>query len=105
MATLPSGLPPINVPFRVPNALKVIEYIRDSPPVNCFSIHVKDLFYNIPRKETVRAVEDAIDLFGISKFQDLCSWLLLVHDGLCGRDSFIQGHTYNAAFMQDLASS
>ncbi|KAH7983480.1 hypothetical protein HPB52_012303 [Rhipicephalus sanguineus] len=32
---------------------------------------VKDLFYNILRKETVRAVEDAIDLFGISKFQDL----------------------------------
>uniref|UniRef100_A0A131Z4B0 Tick transposon n=1 Tax=Rhipicephalus appendiculatus TaxID=34631 RepID=A0A131Z4B0_RHIAP len=63
---------PVSDPFKVPNALKVIEYIKDSPPVNCFSIDVKDLYYNIPRKETVTAVEDAIDLFGVSKFQDLC---------------------------------
>ncbi|KAM7297296.1 uncharacterized protein ISCGN_022449 [Ixodes scapularis] len=61
-------------PFAIRSSDAVISYLKDDNPKSCrvFSVDVEDLFYSIPQKELLVAVNDCIEATAEVKFRNSC---------------------------------
>lgn len=63
---------PLDDPFQVKNSDEVVDFLSRAQPLKCLSIDVTDLFYNVPQRAALQAVEERLDAFGVVKFQNQC---------------------------------